>query len=350
MFNEIQSALKSQFQLNQISLVPLKTPLTIEFYRKWLNQNYYGDMAYLETHYKTKKNPFVLGENLNSVITVTQQYFPLVQPLLEKTPARIALYAQNQDYHYWLKEKLTALIQELKQKYPHDHFLPYVDSGPLLEKDISYQAGHGWFGKNSCLIHPKDGSLFFIAEILTTLNSPSETITLQPDLCGKCTRCIDSCPTQAIIAPKTVQADKCISYHTIESKSVPPLELRSKINDWFFGCDICQTVCPWNEKAFRINSIPSSNLTSTQEILQLNKEQNEELISFLKEILTSSNKKLQKKFWGTALLRSAGFGLKRNALIVIANRKINELQPEVRLFLKDPKLSELAEWCLNQLN
>lgn len=351
MFLEMQSELQNKLALDQVSITQLKQPLTIDFYKKWLSHNYYGSMTYLKDHLSQKEDPTLLDRRFQSVITVTQSYFPVVSRPSIDLPARIALYAQNNDYHYWLKEKLNQAIQILQAKFPTEIFLAYVDSGPILEKDLAYQAAHGWFGKNSCLIHPKKGSLFFIAEILTSLKSPIENQKLEtlPDMCGNCTRCMEICPTNAIIEPKVIKADQCISYLTIESKTVPPLELRAQIKDWFFGCDLCQTVCPWNEKVFRVKKIPTTNQTSTQNRLNLNDEEILKLTDFLRMILTSSNKKLQKYFQGTALHRAGGFGLKRNALIVIGNRKILELRTEVQNLLEDVKLKELADWALKEI-
>ena len=141
----------------------------------------------------------------------------------------------------------------------------------------------------------------------------------------------------------------CISYLTIEAKSSPPLELRSKIGDWFFGCDLCQTTCPWNEKVFRHLDLKPSNETDTAPLLDLSNLEKTELILFFKKILNSSNKKIAKDFSGSALMRAGGNGLKRNALIVIGNRKIKELENDVKLQMANPKLTELASWCINQL-
>ena len=248
--------LKLKLQLQQIQMGPLSQPVTISFYEKWLKNNYHAEMRYLKSHLDIKKRPQNLNNEFKSVISVAQTYFPVVTESSQKIPARIATYAQNKDYHYWLKEKLQTIIFELQSKYPDHQFSPYVDSGPILERNWAFENGLGWFGKNSCLIHPSHGSLFFIAEILTTLPAPTENqIEPLPDFCGTCTRCIDICPTNALIEPKVVKADLCISYLTIEAKTVAPTELREKIGDWFFGCDLCQTVCPWNKKVFKQKQI-----------------------------------------------------------------------------------------------
>lgn len=333
--------LQQEFDLSQIGISDLKSPVTIDFYEKWLAENSYGNMNYLQNHFETKKNPKSLNQQFNSAISITQSYFPAERPLKIKIPARIAMYSQNEDYHHWVKNKLKLIIEKLKMVYPDEVFEPYVDSGPILEKDWAYQSGLGWFGKNTCLIHPKKGSLFFVAEILTSLKAETKAEIL-PDFCGTCTRCIDICPTGALVSPRNMKADHCISYLTIESKTAPPIELRTKIGDWFFGCDLCQTVCPWNIKIHKtLEQKPQLDLTP---------ENREEIIQFFRVILTSSNKQLQKQFYGTPLFRAAGFGLKRNALIVIANQKLKELESEVLALSKEDKLSELALWSLNQIS
>jgi epoxyqueuosine reductase len=321
--------------------------LTIDFYEKWLASNRQGSMAYLKDHLGFKKDPKNLNPSLRSVITVAQSYYPAISIPPASVPARAALYAQNNDYHFWLKEKLKDIIFQLQQSFPESLFLPYVDSGPILERDTAYQNGLGWFGKNTCIIHPEHGSLFFLAEIFTDLECEN-TLQPLPDFCGKCQKCIEICPTNAIEEPRLLSAEKCISYLTIESKDVPPEPLRKKIGDWFFGCDLCQTVCPWNQKIFRKKNILINHSTSTSLHLELNSEERQELVKYFKFLLTESNKKIQKFHFGSPLLRAGARGLKRNALIVIANKKLFELKNEVQN-LKDLPLKELSDWTLQQL-
>lgn len=344
------STLKQELKLTQIEIGTLNTPLTIDFYEKWLDKNYYGSMSYLKTHLAYKKNPKLIEPKLNSVISVAQSYFPAPHPSSIKTPVRVALYAQNDDYHYWLKNTLQDIISELKKNYPDDIFLPYVDSGPILERDLAYQNKLGWFGKNTCIIHPEHGSLFFIAEILTSLEVKNHNDDLEPipDFCGKCQKCIEICPTNALIAPRTLKADQCISYLTIESKEIPPLELRSKIGDWFFGCDLCQTTCPWNEKVFRKKNIEKSDSTNTAKLLDLTPQKRTELIEYFRFLLSASHNQILKHHFGSPLSRAGAKGLKRNALIVIANQNLFELKSEVEN-ISTPELKELAEWTLEQI-
>lgn len=340
--------IKNEHQFDLVSATALNKPLTLEFYKNWIAQNQHGDMNYLKNHLPLKEDPTLIHSSLKSAITIAFHYFPAIKPYETKVPARVALYAQNEDYHYWLKEKLSASIEYLKLIYPDEYFAPYVDSGPVLERDLAYQAGLGWFGKNTCIIHSQKGSLFFLAEILTSLEV-KEKIPLHEDLCKNCTKCIDICPTEALSADKKLNANKCISYLTIESKSVAPVELRKKMGDWFFGCDLCQTVCPWNQK--KLSILTANDSKKSQELITtLTDEQEKDLEQFFKTILSSSNKKIQKMFYGTPMLRSGGFGLKRNAMVVIANRQMHSLKVYVEIYKDDAKLSELATWTLSQLN
>jgi epoxyqueuosine reductase len=349
--NDCLQNLKNSLHFNQIEAGPLTTPLTIGFYESWLQQNFYGTMEYLKDHLELKKTPRLINDQLRSVISLSQSYFPVVQPTTQTNPARVALYAQNQDYHHWLKEKLNQVITELKLLFPNETFLPYVDSGPVLERNWAYQNQLGWFGKNTCLIHPQHGSLFFIAEILTsldlsTLDTPVEPL---PDFCGTCQKCITICPTKALIAPKQLQADRCISYLTIEAKEPAAVELRPLMQDWFFGCDLCQTICPWNEKVFRQKNIPRQHDTSTLALLNLTPLQTQELIDYFTWLLTSSHNQILKKLKGTPLARAGAKGLKRNALIVIANRKIIALKKTIIEMEIPRELEELKSWTLSQL-
>lgn len=327
----------------QCGITELKMPLTYDFYETWLNKNFHGDMTYLKTHSEFKKNPQSKYPLMQSALVFSVPYFPHPFPSnsLETSTKflRTSLYSQGEDYHNWFHKKLTAIIEDLKVLYPNDTFLACTDSSPVLERDLAYRAGLGWFGKNTCLIHPKKGSLFFIGEILTSLKLES-TFDPLPDFCGTCTRCIDICPTSALDQNKNLNANLCISYWNIEAKAVPPEELRKTMGDWFFGCDLCQTVCPWNQKNFK-GQLALKTDTSPP---------SKDTITALREILTSSHKSLQKKFLGTALSRTPAWGLKRNAILVATNLKIQELLPEIRLLKDYPRLAELCLWSEKELS
>lgn len=320
----------------------LNQPLTFEFYRQWIADGKHGQMDYLELHLPQKQNPQSLLPQARSSLVVAVNYRPHPAPRADWTIKElpIAAYAQGSDYHSWLKARIDKLILDLKLKYPGEVFLGMTDSYPVLERDLGQRAGLGWFGKNTCLIHPKRGSFFLLGEIFTSLDLTAAP-TVQPDHCGTCTRCIDACPTQAITSARTLDARLCISYWTIEAKTVPPEPLREKIGEMFFGCDICQQVCPWNEKIFGRSLRPAP---------QKSFEQKQILIQELKFILQKSNKQIEKAFQGTPLARVSGRGLKRNAMMVAVHYKVVDLEPEIleagRIY---PELNELSAWAAHRL-
>ncbi|MCJ8277096.1 MAG: tRNA epoxyqueuosine(34) reductase QueG [Bdellovibrionales bacterium] len=336
--NTITQILNNQ-GFDDFAFIPLIEPLSFKQYSQWLDQGFHGDMTYMNEAKEVRKKPMDHFKKVQSMIVFRTPYFP--HPESESYPfnhLKVAHYARGKDYHFWFREKLNQLIVELKNLYPNEEFLSYTDSVPLLERDHAFQGGLGWVGKNTCLIDRKAGSLFFIGEILTSLKSESSPETV-PDHCGTCTACLDACPTQAFEEPKVLNAEKCIAYWNIESKSVPPESMRKSMGDWLFGCDICQTVCPWNIKLHKMD--PQFELPEPSE---------EDLCEELLKILTSSNKQLMRELAQTPLTRAGGRGLKRNAMIVIANKKLKDLSDEVARFKDHESLGELARWTLDQLN
>ena len=347
------AVLAKEYSMDQCSAVELKRPLTIDYYKSWLDQDYHGTMSYLAEHLPLKENPQKFLPSARSALVFAKAYLPHPKPLAAPSVTRRALYAQGEDYHHWFKADLTAIAERLQIQFPGSHFFAMTDSSPVLERDLAQRAGLGWFGKNTCLIHPKKGSLFFIGELYTNLTlqelqgphstrSEARTTSPIPDLCGKCNRCIEVCPTQALLEPRVLDATKCISYLTIESKALPPPALREKIGDWFFGCDLCQTVCPWNQKVF--GQLPDEKAQPEK-----SQEPRQALILELKELLTLSGKKLQKKFAGTALARAGAFGLRRNAIVVATNKGLHELLPEITSHEQDQRLKDLVLWSRNHL-
>ncbi|MBL7543234.1 MAG: tRNA epoxyqueuosine(34) reductase QueG [Bdellovibrionaceae bacterium] len=321
----------------------ITSPLSWDHYVRWIENNYHGEMDYLRRHLEIKRDLKHIHATAASIISLAHPYRSLTENHeFPFSNLKVALYAQDKDYHHWLKEKLEKIVGHLKSQYPNDFFMSSTDSFPILERDFSYQNRLGWIGKNSCLIHPKKGSLFLLGNIVTSVTWPSEKSDPLPDFCGTCTRCIDQCPTSAIHDNKTIDSKKCISYWTIESKTNPPLELAAQFRGHFFGCDICQTVCPWNQKVFKNSSLFQKAHAPTAV--------DENLISELRFILTSSGKQILKTLKDTALIRSGARGLKRNALIVIANLNIYPLTNEVRAYLEHPELKDIAQWCLANLH
>ena len=293
---------------------------------------------------------------MKSIFVFQQPYWP--EPENQKKTffknLKIARYAKQRDYHLWFKDQLLKYGEILKESFPDESFRVFTDSVPLLERDYAVQAGLGWVGKNTCVIHPKKGSFFFIGEILSSLENDPE-INLSPrtlqDLCGSCTACISACPTGAIRSERVLDANLCLSYWNIESKKNPPPEIRKKMGSWFFGCDICQEVCPWNIKFHSDPIHPVSQKPSSPETKHTikvfdNQSRLEEELCF---ILRTSNKKLMKILKDSPLNRAGGRGLKRNALIVIANLQLNNLKNLVQTFLDDQRLGGLAQWTLDQL-
>lgn len=211
----------------------------------WLKAGMHGEMTYMENHFEKRVDPRKLLDGAKSVVVFLFNYFP-EKPLPETDNYILSKYAYGEDYHFVIKDKLYQLITELRKNTGDINARPFVDSAPVLERAWAEKAGLGWVGKNANLIVPKQGSFFFISEIITDLELDYD----QPrnnDFCGDCRRCLDACPTQAIIAPKVVDARKCISYLTIELKNEIPNEFAGQFHDRIFGCDICQDVCPWTK-------------------------------------------------------------------------------------------------------
>ena len=322
----------------------LQKPISFAHYETWLAHGNHADMSYLKNHEIQKQNPALTFAPAKSALVFAAPYLPHPERNsgFDKhlSTARVALYAQGTDYHFWFKERLSQIVHQLKIQFPNEIFLLMTDSGPILERDLAWQASLGWFGKNTCLIHPKKGSLFLIGEILTSLEIKSKSAPL-PDFCGTCQKCIEICPTDAIGIDKKLDARKCISYWTIESREVAPENLRTKFGDWLFGCDLCQTICPWNQKVF------GSKFLQTELVISHNQANEENLIQELRWILETSGKQIEKALQGSPLLRAGPFGLKRNALIVIGNKKMVKLRANVEKFKDHEKLADLADWVLS---
>ena len=223
----------------------------------WLNNRMNGQMSYMENHFDKRLNPTLLVDNAKSVISLLLNYYP--SELQNQDSYKISKYAYGQDYHHVIKEKLKELLHFIQTEIGEVSGRAFVDSAPVLDKAWAAKSGLGWVGKNSNLITQKVGSFYFIAELIIDLELDYDTPTT--DHCGSCTACLDACPTEAIVAPYVVDGSKCISYFTIELKDNLPQEMKGKFDDWMFGCDVCQDVCPWNrfskphnEPLFQTNS------------------------------------------------------------------------------------------------
>jgi epoxyqueuosine reductase len=210
----------------------------------WLNKNYQGKMSYMERHFDLRIDPRKLVPDATTVITLLLNYYP-EEKQSDEAP-KIAKYAWGVDYHYVIREKLNELMSFIHKNIGEVAGRGFVDSAPVLERSWAQQSGLGWVGKNGNLISKQTGSFFFIATLICDLDVEYDNPFIT-DHCGTCTRCIEACPTEAIVSPTVIDGSKCISYLTIELKDeLLPKELQSKMEGWAFGCDICQDVCPWN--------------------------------------------------------------------------------------------------------
>ncbi len=209
---------------------------------KWLNKNMHGEMQYMENHFDKRLNPTLLVPGAKSVVSLILNYFP--EKHQEETSFKISKYAYGTDYHFVIKSKLKQLLDFIHQEIGEVGGRAFVDSAPVLDKAWATKSGLGWMGKNSNVITKQVGSFYFIAELIIDLELEYDTPV--SDHCGSCTACIDACPTQAIVEPYVVDGSKCISYFTIELQSEIPNSVKNQFNNWIFGCDICQDICPWN--------------------------------------------------------------------------------------------------------
>ena len=210
---------------------------------QWLRQGHHGSMSYMERNFDKRLDPTKLVPGAKSVVSLLYNYFPK-ESQSDKTAPKISKYAYGKDYHTVIKDKLFELMHLLQEEVGEIHGRVFVDSAPVLDKAWAAKAGLGWIGKHTNLISKQAGSFYFIAELIMDLSLEQDAPVT--DHCGSCTACIDACPTQAIVAPYQVDGSKCISYFTIELKEAIPQEVKGQFDNWAFGCDVCQDVCPWN--------------------------------------------------------------------------------------------------------
>ena len=263
----------------------------------WLNNNHHGEMGYMENYFDKRLDPRLLVEGAQSVVSLTLNYFTNEKQLDPNAP-RISKYAYGEDYHTIIKEKLNELMSFITDEIGEVAGRCFVDSAPVMDKAWAQKSGLGWRGKNSNLISRESGSFFFLAELIIDLELAYDS-PFVADHCGSCTRCIDACPTDAIVAPYVVDGSKCISYLTIELKNEIPIAFKDKMENWMFGCDICQDVCPWNRFATP-HQEPAFNPTA-------------DLLQFTKRDLTEMTDEIFKKvFKRSAVKRTKYSGLKRN--------------------------------------
>ena len=269
-----------------------------EPFQNWLDNGMHAEMGYMARNIEKRLDPRLLYENAKTIIVVLQNYFPketqqdLTAPVLSK-------YAYGTDYHFIMKDKLNELLRFIQQEIGDCNGRAFVDSAPVLERAWAKKAGLGWTGKNSLLISQKHGSFFFIGELILDIELPYNDVNMVQNHCGNCTRCIDACPTKAIVSNGVVDARKCISYQTIEKRGDLDEKMRGDFENRVFGCDICQDVCPWNSKSEPHNE---AGFKPHPKLLQLTKEDWHKM-----------EKPLFNELFNNSAVKRTGFkGLKRN--------------------------------------
>lgn len=326
-------------------------PPHFPFFENWLERGFHADMDWLasERSRARRADPKRILPECKSILVLG---VPYNTPVLHRLPPNsenlegvarsaeggIASYALGEDYHLVLPPRLQALVEFIERQVGHP--VPnryYTDSGPLLERDLAQRAGLGWIGKNTCLIHPRKGSYFLLAEILLGIE-------LEPDLpfstdhCGTCTRCLEACPTQAILPGRALDARRCISYLTIENKGEIPEDLRPLLGNWIFGCDICQMVCPWNRFAS-----PRGDASFEPEAGAA--------AAGLIHILTLTPESFKRHFARSPLKRAKRRGLLRNAAVALGNSRDPRALPALENALDDPEplVREHAKWAIGRI-
>lgn len=283
------------------------TELTEEkgHFQNWLDAGMNGEMGYMERNKEKRLDPRLLYENAKTILIVLQNYHTRETQKDPDAPV-ISKYAYGTDYHFVMKDKLKSLLQFINDEFGPCNGQPFVDSAPVLERAWARRAGLGWVGKNNNLISVEHGSFFFIGELILDIELPFDQPKIVSDHCGNCTRCIDACPTNAIVDNRVIDSRKCISYQTIELKDEPDKNLKGKFENRVFGCDICQDVCPWNLKP---EPHDEAHLKPSQKLLELTREE-----------WYKMGKPLFNQVFKKSAVKRAGFkGLKRNLDFIQTN-------------------------------
>ena len=330
----------SELGFDLVGVIPVSRSKTIDIYNAWLKKGYAGSMKYLENHAELKEDPRNLLPETISLLALGFNYSTVDPPAKIKNPdvGCISRYSWGDDYHDLIRSKLSALENYLCQELKAGNFSrSFVDSGPVLEREVAHRAGLGWIGKHSNLINWEKGSWFFLAELLVDV--PLEAnIPFTHVNCGTCTSCIEACPTEAIIADRTVDARRCISYLTIELKGAIPVKLRPKMGNLIFGCDICQQVCPWNRDA------PKSLEPGLQP-------RPENVAPQLIELMQLDHAAFSERFSKSPIKRTKRRGFLRNVAVALGNWANAEAIPALSLGLCDsePLVRSHSAWALGRI-
>jgi len=311
---------------------------TLAAFDRWLEEGYGGEMDYLARGRDKRRDTRLPMPGCVSALVVAMEYGG-AEPC-----GPIARYARGDDYHDVMVDRLRCLQEWLEGAAGQPvRGKAYVDTGPILERDLARRAGLGWFGKNTNLINPSLGSFFFLGVLLVDLELRPDP-PFEADRCGTCTRCLDACPTNALREPRLLDATRCISYLTIEQKGAIPLELREPIGDLLYGCDICQEACPWNERFAK--PLPDESPYASRAAVA-----GKEARTLARELLEMSQPEFSGAFRGSPMKRAKLRGLKRNAAVVLGNVAIAEDIPVLERALEDvePLVREHAAWALARL-
>ncbi len=332
-----QEAARLGFDLSGIA--PAITPLGYHEFLAWLEQGYAGRMQYLPDRREAYRHPDSVLSSVKSILMLGMNYRSTDPEPVESGYGRVSRYAWgSEDYHDFVRRRLNELGTGFERFFPGHHWRGVIDTAPLLERDFARLAGLGWFGKNTMLIDKRKGSWLFLSALLLDADLPADR-PFEADHCGTCTRCLDVCPTGAFPKPYVLDARRCISYLTIELRDQPiPLDLRSGIGEWLFGCDLCQDVCPWNRKAPR-STEPTFQPVETMSRIEL------------QELLEITAQEFKRRFRHTPFYRTGWAALLRNAAIVLGNHRRMESAGALLKVLthSEPLVRGASAWALGEL-
>ena len=353
MKEEIRAAARAA-GFDQVGFAPAAPPTHAEAYEDWLANGYHGDMAYMarEDAVRRRLDPREALPGCRTLIVVSLLYgsepagskpASATAPSADRRLPVIARYARGRDYHDVFEERLDALSAAIGDLAPGARTKRYVDYGPVLERDHAQRAGLGWIGRNTMLLHPDFGSYFMLGELLTDLEIEPDPPFVH-DRCGTCRRCIDACPTDAILEGRLLDARLCISYLTIELRGSIPETLRPAIGNRVFGCDICQEVCPWNSDA----PVPAEAPFAPRPGQPMPRE---DMVAWAEELAALDADEFRTRYRGTAFSRPGRDGLLRNLAVGLGNAGGSAARPVLRRLAKDPSplVREHARWALDVL-
>jgi len=319
----------------RVGIAPAGTLPHGAFFSQWLKRGYHGTMAWLERAPQFREDIRVRYPWVKSFVMLAMDYASELNQDLpdDSVVPNVARYARGLDYHKVYKTKLLDLQRAIKQLVPGTQALWYQDTGPFLERELASMAGLGWQGKNTLVIDPQSGSWKLLALVVTSLEVEADAPAI--DHCGTCTACIDACPTEAFPEPYVLDARRCISYLTIEHQGAIAPELREGMGEWIFGCDICQSVCPWNSKAPKLEADVPEGLAELS----------------LSDVLSAKEDQLAARIAGTPLERAGTARLRRNAAIAAGNLRDPELVPALERAARHPEtyVREAAYWALKRM-